>query len=218
MARARLSRQGLLRHLLHLTLFAMAIPHLASAASQADVPYLKATFWGWVDSGQTKPGSIFHVKAASDLITATCLLHKGADIQGHVVDVQKLSKQSKESRLALSIDSAECQTHGNATLKLKIVQVIGPYSESDEPGHAYLPPAEIQGGGRQLDRSVLSIADNDNTWQSQETITVELGGVRRLKDVTLLPGAGPQGSALLIGKGRNIRLVPKTTLVLRLNN
>jgi hypothetical protein len=175
---------------------------------QVCAQYLQVNLLTPIDSAHAKPGQSVEAEAAFDWHAPTCMLHQGALLRGHVVDVQKATKNVKDSYVAFSIDQADCQGYRASPLSLQVVEIIG--ASPDNP--ARLLDALPRGGGGlsapdQAPASTIPLRHDD-------PIVVRPGEVHGMKDVGLHLGAGPEGSTLVTTSAGNLHLGKNTVLVL----
>jgi hypothetical protein len=176
----------------------------AHAAADAASPYLQVALWNPIDAGKVKVGRVIEAKAAFDWSSSTCVLHKDAHLSGHVVAVQKTSKESPESHLALVIDEADCQGNRHSPMKMEIVEIIGANPDNSERLADALPrKGSLPTSPRVYERL-----------ESDDPIVVHPGEVHGIEGVTLRLGAGPQGSVLLTRDKKNLYLATDTIMIL----
>jgi len=195
-------------YLLPFLLCAAVFPCQVYAESGNTPQYLQVTLLTAIDSAHAKPGQSVEAEAEFDWQSPACILHQGALLRGHVIDVQKASKKLKDSYVAFSIDQADCQGYRASPLRLEVVEIID--ASPDNPARL-LDVLPRRGGG-------LSSADHAPAstipLKPNEPITVHTGEVQGMKGVTLHLGAGPEGSTSVTASGGNLHLGRNTVLVL----
>jgi hypothetical protein len=195
-------------YLLPFLLCAAVFPCQVYAESGKGPQYLQVSLLNAIDSARVKPGQSVEAEAAFDWQSPTCILHQGALLRGHVVDVQKATKKLNDSFVAFSIDQADCQGYRASPLKLQVVEIIGA-SPDNNPGRLLdvLPKRGSGLSAGQAPASAIVLRPN-------EPITVHPGEVQGMKDVSLHLGAGPEGSTLVTASGGNLHLGRNTVMVL----
>jgi hypothetical protein len=195
-------------YLLPFLLCAAVFPCQVCAESGNTPQYLQVSLLTAIDSAHAKPGQPIEAEAAFGWQSPTCILHQGALLRGHVIDLQKASKKLKDSYVAFSIDQADCQGYRASPLRLEVVEIIGASPDNPERLLDVLPKG---GGGlsaaSQAPASTIPLKRN-------EPVTVYPGEVQGMKDVTLHLGGGPEGSTLVTASGGNLHLGRNTVLVL----
>lgn len=174
---------------------------------QVCAQYLQVILLTPIDSAHAKPGQSVEAEAAFDWHAPTCMLHQGALLRGHVIEVQKGSKKLEGSYVAFSIDRADCQGYRASPLNLQVVEIIGGSPDNPTRLLDVLPKG---GGGLSAGQAPASTI----LLQPQGPITVHPGEVQGMKDVTLHLGGGPEGSTLVTASGGNLHLGRNTMLVL----
>jgi hypothetical protein len=198
-----------IRHyILPFLLCAAISPCQAYAESGNSPQYLQVSLLNAIDSAHAKPGQSVEAEAAFDWQSPTCILHQGALLRGHVVEVQKASKKLNDSFVAFSIDQADCQGYRASPLRLEVVEIIGA-SPDNNPGRL-LDVLPRRGSGLGADQAPASAIP----LKANEPIDVHPGEVQGMKGVTLHLGAGPEGSTLVTASGGNLHLRRDTVLVL----
>ncbi len=194
-------------YLLPFLLCAAVFPYQVCAESRNSPQYLQVSLLNAIDSARVKPGQSVEAEAAFDWQSPTCILHQGALLRGHVVDVQKATKKVKDSYVAFSIDQADCQGYRASPLRLEVVEIVG--GGPDNPARLLdvLPRRGAGLSAGQAPASAIVLRPN-------EPITVHPGEVQGMKDVSLHLGAGPEGSTLVTASGGNLHLGRNTVMVL----
>jgi len=201
-----------LGNMLLLSLVLMNAPVTARSQVSQSNPYkLQANLSNEIDAGHVKVGQVFHMKALSDWHDSACTLRKGAEIQGHVSAVEKHSAPSSASRVALVIDSANCQEQKHDAVDLVIMAMIAPDMD-EEHLHAVMPHEIGPGGG--IDASTGHVANDDKITPDVDPATVQPGEVRGLKGVQLTPGSTGNAVSLLVNRDHNIKIYPNTLFFL----
>jgi hypothetical protein len=146
---------------------------------------------------------------------------------GHVVDLEKRSKQKPGSSLTIAFDRADCDGHITPVPLTLFALVAVPHADEGIPlvdsgtrlGAASTNPHFGMGGASigsapppvsmKDDMSIRKQGSEDNTPK-----TIEAGQVIGLKKVTLSVGTGREGASVLSSFKDNIRLEGATQLVL----
>ncbi len=178
---------------------------------QVCAQYLQVSLLRPIDSAHAKPGQSVEAKAAFDWHAPRCMLHQGALLRGHVIDVQKASKKSEDSYVAFSIDQADCQGYRASPLKLQVVEIIGGGPDNSARLLDVLPRRGSGLSASQAPASAIVLRPN-------EPITVHPGEVQGMKGVALHLGGGPEGSTLVTSSSGNLHLSTNTVMVLTPDN
>jgi hypothetical protein len=182
-----------------------------------------------VDAGKIALGAPVLAKARVDWNNPTCHLRIGSVVVGHIVAIEKRSKQNKGSSLTIAFDHADCEgriTPFQFTLFALIAtpsidEGIPMRDTSTQLGSASTAPHVGGGGATTSTRNAApAIASKDDMslngkFDDDNTPKVILAGqVIGLKKVTLSVGTGPDGASVLTSLKDNIRLEGATQLVL----
>jgi hypothetical protein len=179
-----------------------------------------------LDAGKLSIGGSVFAKARVDWNQPTCHLRAGSMVVGHIVALEKRSKQSPGSSLTIAFDQADCD--GKITpIQLTLFAIVAaPKADEGIPladtatrfgaastnPHFGLgqstspapPPVALKD-----DMTVRKTAPDDRTPK-----VIQAGQVIGLKKITLSVGTGPDGASVLSSLKENIRLEGATQLVL----
>src|ERR1700733_12826479 len=205
LARAQGSREGLDRIL------------------SAQVP-LQADLLAPLDAAKLARNAPVVAKARVDWNNPTCHLRAGAIVMGHIIDLERRSKQNRGSSLTVAFDHAECE--GSVTpFSFTLFAIIG-YPQLDE-GLPMVSTADVYGRGgmtsghggvpmpapTQLGMASDMLARRGET-KDLPPATIESGQVVGLKKISLRVGTGPGGASIVSSPKDNVRLEGATQLVL----
>jgi hypothetical protein len=180
--------------------------------------FLQVSLGNWLDAGSLRIGRSFTATALSETDMPSCTIPKYGKIYGHVVQVEKTSRMSRTSSMALAFDAADCFRKGKLSLRLWLVEVIGTETAAHEPLRSAIPLG-MNGRGRQIDSVDRDVVAQDlDRPGEKEPAGVQPGAVLRMAHVALQLGAGPGGASKLTASNRNVRLVPHVTLILASKN
>jgi hypothetical protein len=186
---------------------AVVFPCQVYAESGNSSQYLQVNLLSAIDSAQAKPGQLVEAEVAFGWRSPTCTLHQGARLRGHLVDVQRASKNLKDAYLAFFIDQASCEGYPASPLRLDVVEIVDASPANDGRLLDALPRSGAGLGAGQAAASAIPL-------KASGPMNVHPGEVQGMKGVTLHFGAGPQGSTLVTASDGNLHLRRDTVLVL----
>ena len=176
-----------------------------------------------LDVGKLAPGASVFAKVRVDWNQPACHLRAGSMVVGHIVDLQRRTKEKPGSSLTITFDHADCDGHMNPVSLTLFALIAAPSVDEGIPladsgtrfgaastnphfggGYAAPPPVNMKD-----DMSVRGNAVNDKTPK-----IIQAGQVIGLKKVTLSVGTGADGASVLSSLKGNIRLEGATQLVL----
>lgn len=205
LARAQGSREGLDRIL------------------SSQVP-LQADLLAPLDAGKLARGAPVLAKARVDWNNPTCHLRAGAIVMGHIIDLERRSKQNRGSSFTVAFDHAECE--GSVTPFSFTLFAIIAYPQLDE-GVPMVSTADVYGrggmtsghGGVPMPAPTQLGMGSDMLARRGETkdltpATIESGQVVGLKKISLRVGTGPGGASIVSSPKDDVRLEGATQLVL----
>jgi tetratricopeptide (TPR) repeat protein len=171
---------------------------------------------GLWDSANLKVGEALNAKVVKEWkewATPGCRLEMGANLYGHVVSVAR-SKHRGRAELALVFDQGDCTGHSRQALTLNVIGLLAP-DDNPQALHDALP-IEVRGAGRRITDAVdaLSFGTDFNLNPEKLPKMVHPGMVTRMPGVELGLHAGPHCSVLLRSGEQNVRVGPKTELLL----
>jgi len=182
-----------------------------------------------VDAGKIALGAPVLAKARVDWNNPDCHLRVGSVVVGHIVAIEKRSKQNKGSSLTIAFDHADCDGHLSPFQFTLFAIIAAPEVDEGIPmrdtstglGSASTAPHVGGGGATTSTRNAApAIASKDDMslngkFDDDKTPKVILAGqVIGLKKVTLSVGTGLEGASVLTSLKDNIRLEGATQLVL----
>jgi hypothetical protein len=185
-----------------------------------------------LDAGKLVRGAPVLAKSRLNWNGPACSLRVGSVVSGHVVDVEKRSKQNKGSSLTILFDHADCDGHLTPTALTLYALIATPKVDEGIPlvdsagvfGQKSMgPPMSSPGIGKGNNMSTapqhLGVKDNmtmkgGGTSDPNNPSYIASGQVIGLNKVTLSVGTGPEGSSILTAEKGNIRLEGATQLVL----
>ncbi len=184
---------------------------------QPFVTLITAKPTGLWDSGSLKAGESLTAKVVKEWIAPACRLDQGANLYGHVVSVAH-SKHRGHAELALVFDRGDCTGHYRQELTLNLIGLLAP-EDNRQALHDALP-IEVHGAGRRITDAVdaLSLGTDFNLNPEKLPEMVHPGMVTRVPGVELALHAGPHCSVLLRGGEQNVRIGPKTQLLLTMGD
>jgi hypothetical protein len=234
-----ITRYGKASPMMHRALLSLCVTLSLAAPSAAqrpgrneDIPItpqapIQVELLASLDVGKLSPGASVFAKARVDWNQPTCHLRAGSMVVGHIVDLERRSKQKPGSTLTIAFDHADCDGH-IAPVPLILFAVIAvPHVDEGIPladsgarfGAAGTNPHFGMGGASigsapppvnmKDDMSVRTQASQDKTPK-----VIQAGQVIGLKKVTLSVGTGAEGASVLSAVKDNIRLESATQLVL----
>jgi hypothetical protein len=205
LARAQGSREGLDRIL------------------SSQVP-LQADLLAPLDAAKLARNAPVLAKARVDWNNPTCHLRAGAIVIGHIIDLERRSKQNRGSSLTVAFDHAECE--GSVTLFSFTLFAIIAYPQLDE-GVPIVGTADVYGrggitsghGGVPTPAPTKLGVGSDLLARRGETkditpATIASGQVVGLKKISLRVGTGPGSASIVSSPKDNVRLEGATQLVL----
>jgi hypothetical protein len=180
---------------------------------QPFVTLITAKPTGLWDSGSLKAGESLTAKVVKEWIAPACRLDQGANLYGHVVSVAH-SKHHGKAELALVFDQGDCTGHSRQALTLNVIGLLAP-EDNRKALHDALP-LEMHGGARRITEIVPALSFGTDFDLNPEKLPeiVHPGMVTRVPGVELALHAGPHCSVLLRSSEQNVRVGPKTQLLL----
>ncbi len=171
---------------------------------------------GLWDSANLKVGEALNAKVVKEWkewATPGCRLETGANLYGHVVSVAR-SKHHSKAELALVFDQGDCTGHSRQALTLNVIGLLAP-EDNRQALHDAIP-IEVREGARRITDAVdaLSFGTDFNLNPEKLPKMVHPGMVTRMPGVELGLHAGPHCSVLLRSGEQNVRVGPKTQLLL----
>ncbi len=184
---------------------------------QPFVTLITAKPTGSWDSGSLKAGESLTAKVVKEWIAPACRLEQGTNLYGHVVSVAH-SKHRGHAELALVFDRGDCTGHYRQELTLNVIGLLAP-DDNRQAMHDALP-IEVHGAGRRITDAVaaLSLGTDFNPNPEKLPEMVHPGMVTRVPGVELGLHAGPLCSVLLRSGEQNVRIGPKTQLLLTMGD
>jgi hypothetical protein len=191
---------------------------------------LQAELLAPVDANKLSLGASVFAKARVDWNDPACHLRTGSVVTGHIVAIEKRTKQSKGSSLTIAFDHADCDGR-IAPIQFTLFAIIAaPEVDEGMPlrdsstnfGTSSTQPhmSLSGGGGGSTAHAPMQIASKDDmslNGKSSDDKTPKVilaGQVIGLKKITLSVGTGPDGASVLTSLKDNIRLEGATQLVL----
>ncbi|WP_353066786.1 hypothetical protein RBB77_09305 [Tunturibacter psychrotolerans] len=195
---------------------------------------LQAELLAPVDANKLALGAPVFAKARVDWNDPSCHLRTGSAVTGHIVAIEKRTKQSKGSSLTIAFDHADCDGRIAPIQFTLFALIAAPEVDEGMPlrdsstnlGASSTQPHMSMGGGGGLGgggssaHAATPIASKDDmslNGKSSDDKTpkvIQAGQVIGLKKVTLSVGTGPDGASVLTSLKDNIRLEGATQLVL----
>ena len=159
-----------------------------------------------LDSAHLKPGKDVWFKLARPFNYPGCALDADSVVYARVVSVSP-------SEISLAFDRADCNHHDQQPLKLRIIAIVGPPSESHHL-HEDMP-TEVSGGVRQIGQAVFGTDEYDEDLNpGGPPHTIHPGIVVGIKNLKLQPTAGPECSDKITTDGNRIQLASGSELIL----
>jgi hypothetical protein len=160
------------------------------------------------DSAHLKAGSSVWFKIARPFYYPGCALDADSVVYAHVISVSP-------SEVSLAFDRADCNHRDQQPLKLRVIAIVGPPSESHHM-HEDLP-SEVAGGARQMAQAVYGTDEFDEELNpGGPPHTIHPGVVVGIKNLKLQPTAGPECSDKISTDGNRIQLASGSELILAL--
>jgi hypothetical protein len=180
-----------------------------------------------LDAGKLSPGASVFAKARVDWNQPTCHLRAGSMVVGHIVNLEKRTKQKPGSSLTIAFDHADCDGHMTPVSLTLFALIAVPHVDEGIPladsgarfGAASTNP-HMGMGGASIGSAPPPVNMKDDMSVSNQTSedktpkVIQAGQVIGLKKVTLSVGTGADGAAVLSSLKANIRLESATQLVL----
>ena len=159
-----------------------------------------------LDSARLKPGKDVWFKLARPFFYPGCSLDADSVVYARVISVSP-------SEISLSFDRADCNHHDQQPLKLRVIAIVGPPSESHHM-HEDMP-TEVSGGVRQIGQAVFGTDEFDEDLNpGGPPHTIHPGIVVGIKNLKLEPTAGPECSDKITTDGNRIQLASGSELIL----
>lgn len=183
---------------------------------------LQAELIAPLDLSRVHAGSSVLVRVDVDWAESGCTLRVGSIVPGHVVDLQRRSKASRDSLVRLAFDATACNTHGETSFPFTLVAlVVGTRSPTGQSGVSEAPPlADAIGnaiGGASGIRSAQSASAINSGFPVPAPsfpATIRPGQVVGLRKTTLLLDRNGAGASAIVGVGHDLRLEQGTSLIL----
>jgi hypothetical protein len=185
---------------------------------------LQADLLAPLDAGKLVRGAAVLAKARVDWNNPACHLRAGAIVIGHIVDLERRSKQNRGSSFTVAFDHAECE--GSVTPFSFTLFAIIAYPELDE-GVPMVSTADVYGrGGMTSGHGGVPMPAPTKLGMGSDMLarrgerkdltpaTIESGQVVGLKKISLRVGSGPGGASIVSSPKDNVRLEGATQLVL----
>jgi hypothetical protein len=180
-----------------------------------------------LDAGKLSPGASVFAKARVDWNQPTCHLRAGSMVVGHIVNLEKRTKQKPGSSLTIAFDHADCDGHMTPVSLTLFALIAVPHVDEGIPladsgarfGAASTNP-HMGMGGASIGSAPPPVNMKDDMSVSNQTSedktpkVIQAGQVIGLKKVTLSVGTGADGASVLSSLKANIRLESATQLVL----
>lgn len=185
----------------------------------AEIPVrqtLELKMAGMLDSAHLKPGKEIYGQVVHGVEYPECTLETHAIVYGHVVAVSS-SRNPDQSELALEFDHGDCTRHSKQPLALHLIALVAPPDKGPGSLHDALP-AQVAGGGRQIDITAAQTIDIDEQLSEGGTPhMVHPGAVVGIPTMKLDPVGGPGCSARLTAAARSVQLSGAAELILSLS-
>ena len=180
------------------------------------VSLIAANPTGLWDSGSLKAGASLTAKVMQEWMAPECTLEQGANLYGHVVSVAH-SKHHSKAELALVFDQGDCMGHGRQALTLNVIGLLAP--DDDRQALHDAIPTQVSGEGRNIRDTVSALGYGTDFNLNPEKIPgmVRPGITLGMPGVELSLHAGPNCSVLLRNGRQDVRIGPKTQLLLTMN-
>jgi hypothetical protein len=181
-----------------------------------------------VDANKLTLGAQVLAKTRIDWNQPNCRLRAGSVVVGHVVDLQRRTKQLKGSSLAINFDHANCEGH-ITPVPLILFAVIGrPEVDEGIPladtgarfGASSSNPHMGVPGGKSTALAPAPVNNKDDMSTGRQDPNdntpgmIVAGQVIGLKKITLSVGTGTGGASVLSSVKDNVRLEGATQLIL----
>jgi hypothetical protein len=169
---------------------------------------------GGLDSAHLKPGKEIWVRVIDGEVFKNCALDQDAVLYGHVMSASS-SKDTSGAELSLLFDHGDCNGHTKQPLRLRLIGVIGPPSDSRHM-HGELP-TEVSGGVRSVSTAIvgnLVNAYDEDLNPGGAPHTVEPGIVLNMPSLKLEPEKGPACSTRLVSNAHSVTLGVGSQLIL----
>jgi hypothetical protein len=185
---------------------------------------LQADLLAVLDTAKLTRGATVLAKARVNWSNPTCHLRAGAIVIGHVIDLERRSKQNKGSSVTIAFDHAECD--GSVIPFSLTLFAIVAYPHIDE-GAPMVSTADVYGrGGMIAGHGGVPMPAPTSLGMGSDMLarrgqlkdltpaTIESGQVIGLKKVRLRVGTGPDGASIVSSPKDNVRLEGATQVVL----
>ena len=183
-----------------------------------------------LDISHLTAGAVVTARVTENWKRADCPLKSGSVIQGHVTELTRRSKTEKTSSFKLLFDHAPCKGSESMLYSFTLIAVVGPPPEAFGANDGSLESSPLAAsittgghsslsGGAGSTRGLMTVGIFDSNTRSsaqasQLPARVLPGQVVGLPKIELQVGVGAgDASTISMTKG-NVRLGPKTTLVL----
>jgi hypothetical protein len=179
-----------------------------------------------LDTHNIKEGSMVYARVVADWSGPGCVMAHGATLGAKVTAVTPHSKLSSESAVALLFEKAQCGKSELDPFELLLAAVAAPPDEDAGAVTTDLPAAlgagPTPGGSSAGSSTTNSLRSVDqqvdplllDVHRFPVTARLRSGDVLGIRGVTLRVGGGPDGSSMLISKGRDVQLDRHTRLLL----
>ncbi len=149
-----------------------------------------------------------------------CVLRAGGIVRGHVVRVERRSKQVKSSEVELRFDAADCNGQPEVPFRLRLVALVEPAGGTFSPGGSgtsEAPPLAdavglSSGGGVRSASAASAINDAGTVVARNLPSRITPGQVIGIGRTTLR--MGEEGSTAIVAAGHDVRLERGTSLIL----
>lgn len=165
-----------------------------------------------LDTAHLKPGKDIWFKIARPFFYPGCSLDVDSVVYARVISVTS-SRNPDSTELSLAFDRADCNHRNEQPLKLRVIALVGPPGESHHMHDE--TPTEVAGGVRQIGQAVFNTSALDEDLNpGGPPHTIHPGIVVGIRNLKLLPTAGPNCSDKITSDNSRIQLASGSELIL----
>jgi hypothetical protein len=167
-----------------------------------------------------KAGSTVYARVTVDWRDATCILNKGAILEGHVLSVVPHIKPAKGSEVSLDFSRAQCGEQQMTAFKLLLVALAAPPQNNDLGVLTDSFPVSTRGEGGVASLNSMRVGVNFNfqleepVFQFPQVKNMRMGYVGGIHGLKLDVGAGQNNSSVMTSKDHDVSLEKHTLLLL----
>jgi hypothetical protein len=167
-----------------------------------------------------KVGSTVYARVTVDWRDTTCILNKGAILEGHVLSVVPHIKPAKGSEVSLDFSRAQCGEQQMTAFKLLLVALAAPPQNNDLGVLTDSFPVSTRGEGGVASLNSMRVGVNFNfqleepVFQFPQVKNMRMGYVSGIHGLKLDVGAGQDNSSVMTSKDHDVSLEKHTLLLL----